>query len=334
MPEMRKDPVSGNWVIFSPERQKRPQFFSAVREDVLTREDCPFCEGNEDMTPPELYALREGHGENGPGWRLRVVPNKFPALMVEGRVDKRGEGFYDRMNGVGAHEVVIETNEHCARMDKMPVEAIAEAYITFKRRILDLKQDFRFRYIQVFKNHGARAGATISHPHYQVVAMPVVPARLRGKLESAEAHFGAKERCIFCDIIHNEREFHKRVLLENTEYVAFAPYAPRLPFELAIYPRVHGASFERTGDESFYRLASVLKDTIGRLNKTLDAPSYNIVLNNSPFGYGDRYNDSFHWHIEIIPVISGTGGFELGTHSYINPVLPEESIRILSGRIH
>jgi len=328
MPELRKDPVTGTWVILSPERKIRPQFY------LDEEENCPFCQGNESMTPPEIYAIRDKDKRaeaNRPGWQLRVIPNKYPALRVEGDLNKQGEGFYDKMNGIGAHEVVIETPSHSKGMDELGDEQVSDIFLTFKRRILDLKRDIRFKYIQVFKNHGRLGGATIPHPHSQIVALPVMPARVNEKLTHAEAHFKEKERCIFCDIIHYEQEYHQRVLLENSDYIVMSPFAPKLPFELVLYPKSHTASFEETGDSMMPSLAVLFRDTINRINKSLERPAYNLMLHNASF---DRdCKDYFHWYLEILPIITGTGGFELATHSYINPTPPEEAIEILKAQI-
>lgn len=328
MPELRKDLLSDIWVVIAPERKLRPQFSELSGEDFLSPENCPFCEGNESMTPPEIYAIRNNQNEpNQPGWQLRVVPNKYPALRIEGHLDKRGEGFYDKITGIGAHEVVIDTNSHTKGIDELEIGAVSNIFRTFKQRILDLKKDIRVRYIQVFKNHGIRAGATISHPHSQVVGMPVVPARINERIENAKAHYNTKERCIFCDIIFHESEHRKRVLFETSDYIVMSPYASRFPFELVIYPRVHSASFEETGDEGIQKLAAVFRDTLRKINKALEHPAYNLLLHNAPFDID--YQNYFHWHWELIPLISGTGGFELGTYTYINPTPPEEAIEVL-----
>jgi UDPglucose--hexose-1-phosphate uridylyltransferase len=327
MPELRKDLLSDIWVVIAPERKLRPQFNNLSGEDFLSPENCPFCEGNESMTPPEIYAVRNNNKPNQPGWQLRVVPNKYPALRVEGQLDKRGEGFYDKITGIGAHEVVIETNSHTKGIDELEIGAVTNIFLSFKRRILDLKKDIRIRYIQVFKNHGSRAGATISHPHSQVVGMPVVPARVKERIKKAKAHYDAKERCIFCDTLFYESEYRKRVLAETPDYVVMSPYASRFPFELVIYPRVHSASFEETGDEGVQKLAVVLRDTLRKLNNALEHPAYNLLLHNAPFD--TDYKNYFHWHWELLPLISGTGGFELGTYTYINPTPPEEAAEVL-----
>ncbi len=328
MPELRRDVVTGVWVIVSPERQVRPQYFKSVGSDGLLPGDCPFCAGNEKMTPPEIYALR-GNGSlaNLPGWQLRVIPNKYPALRVEGQLNRRGEGFYDKMNGIGAHEVVIETPFHQIGLDELPVAAVTDILRTFKYRLADLKQDFRFKYIQVFKNCGDKAGATIPHPHSQIVALPVVPEAINDRLNRAQDHFYVKERCIYCDILNQELDYGRRVLCENSDYVVFAPFAATFPFQLMIYPRRHCAAYEATDELRLHLLAEILQDGLTRLNRVLNRPAYNLLLHNNPF---DRDATSyFHWHIELVPVISGTGGFELATQSYINAIPPEEAVEIL-----
>jgi len=331
MPELRRDPVTGGWVIFSPERKVRPQFFGPGGDIVLTAEDCPFCDGNEAMTPPEVYALRQNHGHNIPGWSLRVVPNKYPALRVEGDLDRQPEGFYDKMNGVGAHEVIIESPEHAKGLELLPLSAVADVLLTFKRRILDLKQDFRLKYIQIFKNQGSRAGATIPHPHSQVIAMPVVPLVVVDELNRAQVHFQEKERCLYCDIIQHEIGVGKRVLFENSDFVVAAPYASSFPFSLNLYPLAHGERYEGVDDSLFAAMAEALQHSLQRLAEVLESPAYNLVLHTAPFDRdAARY---FHWYLEIIPIIGGTGGFELGTASYINSVPPEEAVKILKGNI-
>lgn len=328
MPELRKDPLSDSWVLFAPERKLRPQYGAFSGEDLLAPENCPFCEGNESLTPPEISAVRNKNSKaNQPGWQVRVVPNKYPALKLEGRSERTREGFYDRITGIGAHEVVIETNSHFKGIDELEVETVATIFRTFKQRILDLKQDKRLRYVQVINNHGFRAGATILHPHSQVVGMPVVPARIKERLKHAIAHFDVKGSCIFCDIIHHEIDNRKRVLFETPDFIVISPYASRFPFEMVIYPRVHSASFEEAGDEEFHALAEVFKETIGRFNRILEHPAYNLLLHNAPFESDVKKH--FHWHWELIPIISGIGAFELGTYTYINPTPPEEAIEVL-----
>src|SRR5580698_4570849 len=242
LPELRKDPITGRWVIISTDRSKRPIDF--VRESVQIKgnANCPFCPGNEGKTPSEILAYgRNGSGKDTPGWSLRVVPNKFPALGIEGGLDREGEGLFDRMNGVGAHEVIVETPDHKITMATISERSVEETLWAFRDRMLDLKNDRRFRYILLFKNHGEPAGASVEHTHSQLIALPIVPNRVREEVDSAKHYYDEKERCIFCDMIHQEIEAGDRMIIGNDHFVALAPYAPRFPFETWIFPRLHSS---------------------------------------------------------------------------------------------
>jgi UDPglucose--hexose-1-phosphate uridylyltransferase len=329
MPELRKDAVTGRWVIISTERRKRPSDFRLERPSLIREEFCPFCTGREQMTPPEVLAFRHnGSGPNGPGWDLRVVPNKFPALQVEGTLDRQGEGLFDRMNGIGAHEVIIESPDHGKTLASMSEAEIERVLWAFRERIADLKRDIRFRYILVFKNHGAAAGATLEHSHSQLIALPIVPDFVREEIEGAKQHFAAKERCVFCDIIRQEVTVGKRVIHENADVVAIAPYAPRFPFETWLLPRTHYARFEDTPRQVYESLARMLKTVLMRMNKALESPDYNLIIHNSPFSEAQA-TDYYHWHLELMPKLTRTAGFEWGTGFYINPTSPEESAQVL-----
>jgi UDPglucose--hexose-1-phosphate uridylyltransferase len=329
MPELRKDAVTGRWVIISTERRKRPSDFRLERPAVIREEFCPFCTGREQMTPPEVLAFRHnGSGPNGPGWDLRVVPNKFPALQVEGSLDRQGEGLFDRMNGIGAHEVIIESPDHGKTLASMSEAEIERVLWAFRERIADLKRDIRFRYILVFKNHGAAAGATLEHSHSQLIALPIVPDFVREEIDGAKQHFAAKERCVFCDIIRQEVTAGKRIIHENADVVALAPYAPRFPFETWLLPRTHYARFEDTPRQVFESLARMLKTVLMRMNKALESPDYNLIIHNSPFSE-TQANDYYHWHLELMPKLTRTAGFEWGTGFYINPTSPEEAAQVL-----
>jgi UDPglucose--hexose-1-phosphate uridylyltransferase len=328
LPELRKDPVTGRWVIISTERQKRPNAFQVHPVTPLGSEHCPFCAGREDLTPPEVLAYRNnGSAPNAAGWDLRVVPNKFPALKVEGGLEREGEGMFDRMNGVGAHEVIIETPDHAKTLATMSESEIERVLYAFRDRIQDLKKDRRFRYILIFKNHGAAAGATLEHTHSQLIALPIVPDFVREEIEGARRHFTAKERCVFCDIIRQEVSAHTRVILESADLVALAPYAPRFPFETWLLPRRHSTRFEDAPRHEYEGLARVLKSVLLRIDRTLDRPAYNLIIHSSPFT--DDIADYYHWHVELIPKLTKVAGFEWGTGFYINPTSPEEAARVL-----
>jgi UDPglucose--hexose-1-phosphate uridylyltransferase len=329
MPELRKDPVVGRWVIISTERSLRPTNFT-TEVPVKTRTFCPFCPGNEEKTPPEVFAVRPGNdAPNGAGWKVRVVPNKFPALQIEGTLDRRGEGLYDKMNGVGAHEVVIESPDHEADLSDLPVEHIRQVLTAYRERMVDLHRDRRLRYVLIFKNHGAAAGATLSHTHTQLIATPIVPKSIQEELDGSRRYFELKERCVFCDIIHQEMaENGRRIVLTSDRFLAIAPFAPRFPFETWILPRRHMDSYQAVSDpDELEEFATVLKDTLQRLNRALDRPPFNFVIHTAPVSEGEL--EHYHWHLEIMPKLSRVAGFEIGSGFYINPTPPEDAAQYL-----
>jgi UDPglucose--hexose-1-phosphate uridylyltransferase len=293
---------------------------------------CPFCYGNEAKTPPEIQAYRPN--QNGaqpqrdtPGWTVRVVPNKFPALGIEGNLDRQAEGLFDKMNGVGAHEVIVESNEHNATLASMTPKNIEDVLWTFRDRILDLKKDRRLKYILIFKNYGEAAGATLEHTHSQLIALPVVPIYVAEEIEGAKQYYIYKERCVFCDIARQETESGIRVVAENDDFLTIAPYAPRFPFETWILPKQHESAFENSSSRMFQNLAKAIRTLLNKANRVLDDPPYNLVIHSSPTQ--DSNNDHYHWHIEFVPKLTKVGGFEWGTGFYINPTPPEEAARFL-----
>jgi UDPglucose--hexose-1-phosphate uridylyltransferase len=332
LPELRKDPIVGRWVIISTDRAKRPTDFA--RDGIKPKGGfCPFCYGNESKTPPEILAYRP-HPNGGPpalkdspGWTVRVVPNKFPALGIEGNLNRQAEGMFDRMNGVGAHEVIIETPDHNATMASMPVKRVEDVLWAFRDRILDLRQDKRFKYILLFKNHGEAAGASLEHPHSQLIALPILPRYVIEELEGAKQYYLYKERCVFCDVIHQEMENGVRVVSENDNFLTLAPYAPRFPFETWILPKRHESAFEHSSSQMYSDLARSVKDLLTRADRVLDNPAYNLVIHTSPVQ--DPHQDHFHWHMEFMPKLTKTAGFEWGTGFYINPTPPEEAARFM-----
>ena len=323
MPQLRKDPVLGRWVIISTERAKRPSDFSAPERGQRSEPDrCPFCPGNEKMTPPEV-TRRPLDGD----WRVRVVPNKFPALTVEGGTERAGAGIYDRMNGVGAHEVIIETPEHDRMLSDLAPPAIAEVLEVFRARALDLARDERIRYVLVFKNHGLSAGASLSHSHSQLIATPVVPVRVKAELEGAAKYFDFRGRCIFCDMVKQETEERVRLVYENERFVCFEPFAPRFPFETWLLPRAHFSGYDGLSDGHLADLAEALHECLVRMNRALSCPDYNFLVHVAPL-VGDG-NEHYHFHIELMPKLTRIAGFEVGSGFYINPVPPEEAARFL-----
>ncbi|HXN45232.1 MAG TPA: galactose-1-phosphate uridylyltransferase [Bryobacteraceae bacterium] len=327
MPEFRRDPVTGRWVIIATDRAHRPQDFSREQVVIKGGRFCPFCPGSETKTPPEVLAYRQSGGPNEPGWTLRAVPNKFPALRVEGDFDRQGDGLYDRMNGIGAHEVVIETPDHQLTMARMTDKAVEDVFWAFRDRFLDLKKDRRMRYVLAFKNHGEGAGASLEHSHSQLIALPVVPRRVVEELEGSKKYFELRDRCIFCDIIRQEINTGSRVVIETEQFVAICPYAARFPFEIWVLPRRHFSNFEDTDAAAFHNLGWLMPAVLREIDKVLEHPAYNFMIHTAPLQEPEL--PYFHWHIELIPKLTKVAGFEWGTGFYINPTPPEEAARFL-----
>jgi UDPglucose--hexose-1-phosphate uridylyltransferase len=337
-PEFRRDPLHHTWVVFSPERQRRPQDYSPAILHAGTLD--PFAGGNERLTPPEVYAIREPDTKpNTPGWRVRVVPNRYPAMRIEGELQANPEGLYDRLSGIGAHEVVIETPDGDLALEELPLPAIAEVLASYRERILDLEKDHRFQHIYVFKNVGPSAGASLVHAHSQVVALPLVPSLVEGKLIRAREHYAAKQRSLFSDILHIERTEGLRLVAENDGYFLFCPYASRFPFELAIFPKRHHPDFVSCSPTELHDLAEVLRFALQRLNAVLEKPGYNLLLHTAPLRRTstERFASTRHdycWHVEIVPRFNPLAGFEIGLGAYINTVYPEEAARFLRGEVN
>lgn len=327
MPELRKDPVANRWVIISSERAQRPHSFVTQKvEKKITF--CPFDYGNENITPHEILAIRPaGTPPNTPNWTLRVVPNKFPALRIEGDLNREGEGVYDKMNGIGAHEVIIETPDHNATLSKLERRYFRDVLWAYRERMSDLKKDVRFKYVIVFKNHGEQAGASLPHSHSQLIALPIVPKRVLEELENCSRYYNFKERCLICDIVRQEIQQGVRVVAENADFLAFAPFAPRFPFEVWLLPKRHESSYEYISDEKLLTLAQIFQNVLQKIDAVLEEPDYNFVLHTTPFT--DVHDSYYHWHFEIIPKLTKVAGFEWGSGFYINPTPPEEAAKYL-----
>jgi UDPglucose--hexose-1-phosphate uridylyltransferase len=361
VPELRKDPITRRWVIIANERAARPSDFPKGEPEAAPSATCPFCEGREGATPPEIAAVRRpGTTPNTPGWQVRVVPNKYPALRIEGTTDLRVDGLFERMGGVGAHEVIVETPEHAAHPAVMRPDQLASALWMYRERYRDLDRDPRFKYLLLFRNHGRQAGASLAHPHSQLIALPIVPKRAEEELAGAQAYFAREGRCVFCDILRQETgvgrpevpretgqeagvphetgqeagtcgdaaDRHRpRVVWENDEFVAFTPFASWCTFELWILPRRHTASFGALRDEQIMPLAEILQAVLGRLHACLSNPPYNYFFHTAP--YDAKVDHFYHWHIEVLPRLSQVAGFEWGSGFYINTVPPEDAARYL-----
>lgn len=336
MPELRRGPIWEHWVILAPERAKRPSDFRTPERPALKQEavSCPFCLGNEHMTPPEISRIAGPDGS----WRVRVVPNRFPALQDYPELGREAVGgFFDRMKGEGTHEVVIETPEHEKGLPDLPDEQVKAVVDMYASRLRELMRNHWYRYILLFKNHGREAGASLAHAHSQIIATPVVPLSVRGRLENARIYYESKERCLFCDVVLEEIRNGERTVEEVDGYVVTAPYDSRFPFELLIYPRLHSHDFTAITEVQKVGLARALKRTLLRLRTLLGDVPYNFVLQTAPNpiprpgkpGYWATLQYDYHWMIEIIPRLTQVAGFEWGTGFYINPMPPEDAARHL-----
>ncbi len=311
----------GRWVVIAPERADRPSAFLRPfpEQDAGV---CPFCPGNESMTPPELLSRRE----NG-AWSLRVVPNRYPALRTETQLSRSGLGMFDSMAGVGAHEVVIETAEHRTTLAEQPAAQIESVLRAWQERMIDLSRDLRLKSLIAFKNHGVPAGATLFHPHSQLIALPFVPDALQVEVSAARHHFEEKERCVFCDVVAQEGRERERMVLETERAVALSPWAARSPFELWLFPRDHHSSFETATPEELRSVAEALRTLLRKIDVALEKPAFHLFLHTMPLR--EAPNEFYHWHLELKPVLTQQAGFEWATGCYINPTPPEEAASFL-----
>jgi UDPglucose--hexose-1-phosphate uridylyltransferase len=326
-PEVRRDPVTGSWVIVATERAKRPLATRSEkgRDDS---EQCPFCEGHEDQTPPEILAYRApSKAANDKGWRVRVIPNRFPALQPDVDLDRRCEGIYERTNGVGAHEIIIECPFHEVSMARLSEENIREVITIYRERLAALKQDQRLAYGMIFKNVGPAAGASLGHSHSQLIATPIVPVNVQAEMEGSRQFLDKRGHCVYCEMIEQEGASGKRTVLSTPQFTSFAPFAARFPFETWILPRKHGSHFEDISATEIGELATMLKTVLQSLETALDGPAYNYVIHTAPFHAPALLH--YHWHIEILPRLTELAGFEWGTGSHINPVPPEQAADFL-----
>jgi UDPglucose--hexose-1-phosphate uridylyltransferase len=334
-PEFRRDPLHHTWVVFAPERQQRPHDFSGWTQAEEAVD--PFAEGNERLTPPEVYAARPTTSQaNEPGWNVRVVPNRYPAVRIEGSLEAKPEGLYDHITGIGAHEVIIETPHRDKALEDLSIPEIAQVLASYRERMTDLDRDQRFQHIYVFKNVGPSAGASLAHAHSQLVALPIIPSFVEGKLLRAREHYLEKQRSLFSDILHAERTAGTRLVAENDSYFLFCPYASRFPFEMAIFPKRHHPDYVSCSPSELHDLAEVLRFALERLNIVVEKPGYNLLLHTAPLRrpQTERFASSrydYCWHLEIAPRFQSMAGFEIGLGAYINTVYPEEAARFLRG---
>lgn len=326
MPELRQNLISRDWVIIATERAKRPEDF-VKHKDVKPlpefNEKCPFCPGFEDKTPPETFRI----GGAGKNWQVRVVYNKFAALTPEGQRIRKIDGIYRSMTGVGMHEVIVEHPKHNAVTALMSDGEVANIIRAYKERYLIVQKDKRIESIIIFKNHGAGAGTSLEHPHSQLVATPIVPPQVRGRMNAAMTYFDDTGECIFCHTFKEELKAKERIVLETEHFVSLVPYAALSPFHIWIFPRRHMASFVEINEAEIKDFAINLKNTLAKLYYGLDNPDFNYSIRSIPVD--EKGSDYFHWYISLIPRVSQTAGFELGSGMFINVALPEASAKFL-----
>ncbi len=338
MPEVRQDVITGRWVIIATERGKRPESFAQIAGEMPVEcrptvpgpppVDCPFCPGHEGMTPPEVLAYDgPGRAPDTPGWKVRVVHNKYPALTAEGDLKPRESGIYRQFDGVGAHEVIIHSPDHWKSLGELDRDQVALYLAACRERYLVHSRDDRVKYIHLIENHGRSAGASIEHPHSQMFALPLVPPVLADEVAGMRRWHEEHGGCPICAMVAEESRVGERVVGESDHFFAFEPFASRVPFETWVVPRRHGAHFSLLPDAALDDLAGMLAATMGRLHRGLNDPPYNLMLHSAPTEDGPH--SEFHWHIEIWPKLSLPAGFEWGTGIMVNTALPEASAAFL-----
>ena len=326
--EIRRDPITGRSVVIDRAPFKRRDDFDL---ELVRLEDapaaCPFCEGREADAGAEVLAWREGGPANAPGWSVRVVPNRHPLLRIEGSIDNRSQGLFAARDGLGAHEVIVETPLHDQPLHTLDVDHLWRVLWAWRTRVQYLKRDSRFVSIVIFKNHGRAAGARLDHSHSQLAAYPIVPPALAEKVQSAQRHLETTGHCIFCDLIAEELTDRRRIICEDDAILAIAPFASRVPFETWLLPRQHELRFEDAADSTLRVLAATIHSVLSRIDWALERPAYNLVLHSAPISAGA--DPAFHWHLEILPRVTRYSGLELGSGMYRNPVAPEEAARVM-----
>jgi UDPglucose--hexose-1-phosphate uridylyltransferase len=330
--EIRRDPITGRMVVIDRGLFKRRDDFDLEPARLDDRPAaCPFCEGREADAGPEILAWRDGGPANVPGWSVRVVPNRHPMLRIEGGMEVRSDGMWETRDGLGAHEVIIETPLHDQPLHALDPDRLWRVLWAWRTRMQDLRRDSRFASILVFKNHGRAAGARLDHAHSQLTAYPVLPPALAEKVQVSSQHHEATGHCIFCDTIAAEARDGRRIIDDRDAIIAFAPFASRVPFETWLMPRDHSPRFEDADDKLLEGLAAGIRAVMTAIDWALERPAYNLVLHSAPLsGVADT---AFHWHLEILPRVTRYSGQEWASGAYRNPVAPEEAASVLRNRV-
>lgn len=308
MSQLRRDVLTGEWVIIAKERDGRPYHF----DDKPHEQECPFCPGNEHMTPGETLRI-----EN-----VRAVPNKFPAVCRNNEPIKNGLLFYTACEGTGCHEVIIETPQHDRALHELGQQDIYHVFCMYQKRFMQLSQEEKIAYVQVFKNHGRNGGASISHAHSQVVALPFIPPRLAKEMKGCEEYFNKTGRCVSCDVLKEELESQERMIYRNDSFAVSLAFAPRFAYETVFIPMVHQPDYSMVNEQTLWNLADAFEHTMYKMVRVLGEFPYNLVLHTAPYRSEATY---YHWHLELIPRVSYHAGFEIATDTCINSICPEEA---------
>jgi UDPglucose--hexose-1-phosphate uridylyltransferase len=327
MSEWRADPLTGQWTIVAGELPLTRRDYVVDGASHPLDAPCPLCEGRELMAGPEIAAVRKDSARDGPGWAVRVIPNRVPAVRVEAGAGDVVDGLWLHRPGLGAHEVVVETPVHDATWFTIGAAGLAAVLTVWRDRMVDLRRDERLLAVVPFKNHGAEAGVRLVHPHSQIIAAPIVPPRLAAMAAAGRRHAEATSRCLICDLVRDERAAGVRVVAESPAFLAVAPYASRTPFELSIVPIAHAARFDDAADDVVQALAELLQHVLDRVAVALDRPAFNAVVLSAPADLED--DRAFHWHLALVPRVLRAGGLDLCAGVPINPVAPEEAARVL-----
>jgi len=323
--ELRQDLVTGDWVVIATGRAKRPKEFSEHKRQKMKedpKKPCFFCFPEETGQEKDVLIYQDSEG----GWTLRVIPNKYPAFSRGGRVKHAEEGPYFMMDGVGYHEIIV-TRDHEKQIAELDTYKVAEIFDAYQDRYISLMNKKSVNFIEIFHNHGVEAGASITHPHSQLVAVPVISPYINLELNGAEDYWRANKKCVYCTMVEWEMEHKKRVVFENDEFLVFCPFASRMAFETWVIPKKHKPYFERTSVESKVKAGEALQVAISKIFKGLNDPAYNFYIHTSPCDGKDYPH--YHWHIEIIPHTSTWAGLEMATGIEISTIRPEDSAEYL-----
>ena len=328
MPELRKDPISQRWVVIAPDRGNRPIELSDSTDLGGESAFDPFAEGNEAWTPNEFFSFRNADSRpDEPGWRVRVVPNKYPAVKTSSHLERHADGIYERMTGHGTHEVIVECPHNEANLSRLSTLNLCEVIWAYQDRILAAKRDPGLAYALVFKNKGRGAGASLRHSHSQMIATPVVPFAVEQELQHVQQFFKNHGRSPYQEIIDQEIATGTRIVLETDDHLVFCPYASRFPFETWILPKQQQSHFEAIPPKQVEDLGQILKTVLCKLDRSLDDPPYNFLIHSAPLQ--DPELPHYRWRLEIFTRFTGVAGFEWGSGCFINHVPPENAAGIL-----